>query len=241
MKILLLTQGSQGLVALRELFANKIRPSQISVYLCNTNGNMPLIEYLNYYKTKYLIFHNSNDFNNYIAHDKEEFDVIISVGWKYILNEGCVLRFKNKLINLHPGLLPKYRGCFSTPWSIINNESYVGYTYHYIEKGIDTGNILIQEKIPIECEDTAHSLNYKIMQRALANIKKVIDLVILKEAGIKQEDNGNYYPNILPHNGIINDEWDSQYKERFIRAMYFPPFTGAIQMINGEEKEFEPR
>src|SRR4051794_19945405 len=61
-------------------------------------------------------------------------------------------------INVHPGLLPEYRGTFPTPWCILNNETEIGVTVHYMNEGIDTGDILVQQRYPILPEETGHEL-----------------------------------------------------------------------------------
>ena len=61
-------------------------------------------------------------------------------------------------VNLHPSLLPKYRGAFSCPWAIINGEKTTGITYHYMNKKFDDGNIILQKSVKITKEETAFSL-----------------------------------------------------------------------------------
>jgi len=127
-------------------------------------------------------------------------------------------------------LLPAYRGCFSTPWSIINEEKYVGYTYHYISENFDEGDVLFQEKIKISDEDTAHSLSYKIFQKGLSNLIKVISLI--GSNGKPQLGPAHYYKNKPPFDGKINPNWTIKEKNNFIKAMYFPPYENSLDLLD---------
>jgi len=64
-------------------------------------------------------------------------------------------------INYHPSLLPKYRGGSAINWAIINGETETGVTIHYIDEGVDTGPILLQEAVDITSDDTAKSVYFK--------------------------------------------------------------------------------
>ena len=70
---------------------------------------------------------------------------------------------KHGTFNLHASLLPQYRGAAPINWAIINNEKETGVTTFLIDEKIDTGNVLLNEKIKIEKEDNAGSLHDKLM------------------------------------------------------------------------------
>src|SRR6185295_1949243 len=67
-------------------------------------------------------------------------------------------------VNVHPGLLPHYRGTFPTPWCILNNETEIGVTLHVMDEGIDTGDILVQRSYPIGPDETGHELYRRSMK-----------------------------------------------------------------------------
>ena len=76
----------------------------------------------------------------------------LPLGWSYgksniFIKEHIINCFDGMKINLHPSLLPYYKGCFSSVWALINNEKETGITYHILTSDVDKGNILIQEKI----------------------------------------------------------------------------------------------
>lgn len=227
MKILLATQGSQGVVALRELFALGYSPDNIIVAICKSGVNDSLVSFLDFNKMKYDLIGSGVEFDELLVNITVEPSVLLSISWKYKFSNAVIKKFRNNAINLHPGLLPEYKGCFSTPWAIINNEDYTGFTYHVITSDFDGGPILIREEIKIENEDTSHSLNYRVMQKALAKLGEVL---VNKYKRCPQPKGGRYYPNKLPFDGVIDSAWDEQMRNRFIRAMYFPPYNPAVEV-----------
>ena len=154
-------------------------------------------------------------------------DFICSIYYRYIIKKPVIESCEGKIFNLHPSLLPKYRGCSSLTWALINGESDVGFTFHYIDEGCDTGNILLQKKIKIEEWDTQESIYMRIMFDSMIYFPKVIEMVIKGNKGKKQIGESSYYKRGCPYNGIIDPLWDHYFIERFIRAMNFPPHPPA--------------
>lgn len=165
-------------------------------------------------------------------------DMIVSIYYRYIIPPAVIHACKYKIFNLHPSMLPKYRGCSSLTWAMINGESVTGFTYHYINEGIDIGHIILQKEIAIEEFDTQLSLYYRVMFEALTHFNDVFSQVWngvpgRPQAGIRDED---YYKRGCPHDGAIDESWDDAAKERFIRAMIYPPLppatTGGQQVFS---------
>lgn len=237
MKILLATQGSQGVVALRELFAIGYSPRDIRVAVCRSGVNEPLVAFLDFNKMELSFIGSSTEFDSWLVDIDVSNSILLSISWKYKFSNFAIKRFGSRAINLHPGLLPEYKGCFSTPWSIINNERYTGFTYHVITSSLDDGPILLREQIEIKDNDTAHSLNYRVMQKALSKLE---DVLSMESSGCVQSDGGRYYSNQLPYGGVIDPTWDVQMRERFIRAMYFPPYDPAMEIKDGSAVKWVP-
>ena len=227
---LVATQGSQGVVALREMFAGNIHPENIHVAICENGSSQPLIEFIKYNTIDYSSHDSGSNFTSWLMNNEQRFDHLLSISWKYLFDNNVISYFDEKSVNFHPGLLPAYRGCFSTPWSIINEEKYVGYTYHYISENFDEGDVLFQEKIKISDEDTAHSLNYKIFQKGLSNLIKVISLI--GSNGKPQLGPAHYYKNKPPFDGKRNPNWTIKEKNNFIKAMYFPPYENSLDLLD---------
>lgn len=81
-------------------------------------------------------------------------DLIVSVNFNQILKHPLIELPPKGCINIHAGLLPKYRGRAPLNWAIINGESCTGVTVHFIDKGVDSGDILLQWQVTIRKEDT---------------------------------------------------------------------------------------
>jgi len=132
-------------------------------------------------------------------------------------------------INIHPSLLPKYKGCFSVPWAIINNEKVTGVTFHELNDKFDEGKILKQYTIDITDDDTAYTLYSKIQSVVIKEYLKTVQGAV--DGTIKSYDQVNssatYYPRRLPFDGYICEEWNLRKIERFIRAMIYPPHAPA--------------
>lgn len=154
-------------------------------------------------------------------------DIICSIYYRYIIKPHIINACNKKIFNLHPALLPHYRGCSSLTWALINGEKEVGYTYHYIDEHCDTGNIIIQKKIPLTTYDTQSTIYNRVMFEAAADFYKAFEKVINNDSGQKQAQGGTYYPRGCPYAGQIDESWSDEKIERFIRAMFFPPYPMA--------------
>lgn len=154
-------------------------------------------------------------------------DIIISIYYRHIIPDEIIRIVNGKIMNLHPSVLPKYRGCSSVTWALINGETEYGFTYHYIDNGIDTGNIILQHKLPIEQWDTQYSLYNKVMFKSMEYFNQAFELLVNGYEGLKQSGAPSYFKRGCPFEGKIDDSWEYDKIERFIRAMYFPPYKGA--------------
>lgn len=196
--------------------------NNIFVYTHKAEKAVPdLIEYCNKVGIKYSLDKISSENMPFLP------DVVCSIYYRYIISEDVINLVNGKIFNLHPSLLPKYRGCSSLTWAMINGEKECGYTYHYIDKGCDTGNIIIQKKIMIEDYDTQLTLYNRVMQKAMEDFEHALECVIRGEEGHPQRGESSYYPRGCPYEGEIRDEMEDFEVERFIRAMIYPPYPFA--------------
>jgi methionyl-tRNA formyltransferase len=155
-------------------------------------------------------------------------DIIASIYYRYIIADDVINMVNGKIFNLHPSLLPRYRGCSSLTWAMVNGESESGFTYHYIDSGIDTGRILVQKKVRIFDFDTQVTLYHRVMFEASNDFLKVFTMVKEGQIGYEQAiGSSEYYHRGAPFNGEIDPSWDLATKERFIRAMVYPPMLPA--------------
>jgi methionyl-tRNA formyltransferase len=143
---------------------------------------------------------------------------------------------KYKAINYHPSLLPRYRGGSAINWAIINGETETGVTIHYIDAGIDTGDIILQERVPIYPEDTVASLYferlYPIGVRMIAETVRMIGEG--KAPRIKQDNSlASYQPVIQEKHAIIDFGRSAQNVHNLIRGSN--PNPGATTYLRGKK------
>ena len=94
---------------------------------------------------------------------KNNIKLIFLAGFMKILSKNFIQQFKNKIINIHPSLLPKYKGLNTHERAIKNREKFSGCTVHFVNEKLDSGKIILQKKIKILKTDTAESLAKKVL------------------------------------------------------------------------------
>lgn len=170
-------------------------------------------------------------------------DTIASIYYRYIVKKNILDIPPKGSFNLHPSLLPEYRGCSSLTWALINGETHAGITYHYMEESVDSGNIILQVPFRIENKETQKSIYEKAMDLGVRHFKDALTLVADGYEGLPQEGEASFYKRGCPHEGIIDPAWDDQKIDRFIRAMIYPPLPPAkVKLRDGsvmEIRDFE--
>ena len=91
-------------------------------------------------------------------------DIICLAGFMKILPENFIQNFHGPIINIHPSLLPKYKGLNTHQRAIDNGDSHAGCTVHHVTKDLDAGEIILQKSIKINYSDTAESLSTKVLE-----------------------------------------------------------------------------
>jgi len=138
------------------------------------------------YNIDYLKFKNINALEAIEKLRKYKCDLFVSMSFNQIFKKQIINLCPYKIINCHAGKLPYYRGRNVLNWALINDEKEFGITVHYVDEGIDTGDIINQKTFPITDEDnykTLLSVSYKqcaemlyevILDIAAGNIKRII-------------------------------------------------------------------
>ena len=90
-------------------------------------------------------------------------NLICLAGFMKILSKDFIKNFKGKILNIHPSLLPKYKGLNTHQRAISNSEKYSGCTVHIVNSRLDSGKIILQKRVRIAKSDTAKSLSKKIL------------------------------------------------------------------------------
>lgn len=165
-------------------------------------------------------------------------DLFVSMSFNQIFKERTINYPPLKTINCHAGKLPYYRGRNILNWALINDEKEFGITVHYVDKGIDTGDIILQRTFPISDEDDYSTL----LNTAYVGCSDVLyDAIKLIQNGsatpIKQntiDPIGMYCGMRGPGDELIN--WNTSSREifNFVRAICAPgPMATAV--LNGQE------
>ena len=164
-------------------------------------------------------------------------EIVFCIGGTQLIPKEVLAIPKLGCLNMHPALLPKYRGRYSTVHAIFNGEKYSGVTLHWMDEGIDSGPVITQERMRIEEDDTAKSLYDKFTRIGGKMFEKFLDLWLSgKEipSSPQDESQATYYPKGLPNNGVLDWSWDGTRIRNFIRAMTFEPFPPAGFSIGGK-------
>ena len=103
--------------------------------------------------------------------------LICLAGFMKILSKDFIKSFKGKILNIHPALLPKYKGLNTHQRAILNGEKYSGCTVHFVNSRLDSGKIILQKKVKINKRDTAKSLRKKILTQEHKLYPKAINKV----------------------------------------------------------------
>ena len=94
---------------------------------------------------------------------KNKIELICLAGFMQILSKHLIKNFNGKILNIHPSLLPKYKGLNTHKRALINKDKYSGCTVHYVTEKLDSGKIIIQKKVKINRKDTPKTLAKKIL------------------------------------------------------------------------------
>jgi len=111
---------------------------------------------------------------------KEKIDILCLAGFMKILSSNFIKKLKIPIINIHPSLLPKYKGLNTHQRAIDNKERFSGCTVHYVSKKLDSGKIISQKKVKILKKDNAASLAKKILQLEHKLFPETLDKICKK-------------------------------------------------------------
>ena len=93
----------------------------------------------------------------------EKINLICLAGFMKILSKSFIKNFKGKILNIHPSLLPKYKGLNTHKRVLLNKEKYTGCTVHFVSPNLDSGKIIMQKKIKVRKKDTPEKLGKRVL------------------------------------------------------------------------------
>tara|TARA_B100000965_G_C19193217_1_gene584069 strand:+ start:41 stop:619 length:579 start_codon:yes stop_codon:yes gene_type:complete len=146
---------------------SKLKKSPIIIkMIISNNSKAKGLRYSKIYKIKKKIF----DFENILSEKKIMYELkkaninlICLAGFMKILSNSFIKNFKGKILNIHPSLLPKYKGLNTHEKAIQNKDRYSGCTVHFVNSKLDSGKIINQKKVRISKFDTPKTLAKKIL------------------------------------------------------------------------------
>jgi len=148
----------------------------------SNNSNAKGLEYAKKYKIKKKIINYKNLTNSeiHILSDlnKENINIICLAGFMKILTANFIKKFKGKIINIHPSLLPKYKGLNTHQRALDNKEKYSGCTVHFVNSKLDAGKIILQKKVKIFKNDTSEKLSKRILKQEHLLYPKAVEKII---------------------------------------------------------------
>ena len=227
-RFIIFCEGYRSLITLKKLLSNNHKPflvilnkrrSDINVLLKNlckkNNINYKSISSINKNKLNFL--------------KEVEIDLFILCGLKEILKKHILNIPKKGVINMHGGLLPKYRGGSPLNWQLINGEKYFGITILFANEGIDTGDILTFKKFKLEDHYTINHITKianKYFPILLIKILNNFNYYLINK--IKQKK-GSYFKQRKPKDGkILFHEMKNKRIINFVNALLPPLFPGAF-------------
>ena len=161
-------------------------------------------------------------------------DVIVIIAYGQIIPARLLPIPQLGWINLHASLLPKYRGAAPINWAIANGETISGLTTMRIDAGMDTGDILLQEKIKIAPDETAPELTKKMSDAGAPLMAETLRGIATGKLTPRPQnhDQATYAPLLKKEDGRI--DWNRPAQEIYNRMRAFDPWPGAYTSFHGQ-------
>ena len=147
---------------------SKTKKSPISIDLIISNNfKAKGLMFGKMFKIKKKVFNFQNKFISersvLLELKNNKIDLICLAGFMKIISKNFIKNFNGKILNIHPSLLPKYKGLNTHQRAINNNEKFSGCTVHYVSAKLDSGKIILQKKVKIKKDENKKSLEKKIL------------------------------------------------------------------------------
>jgi len=156
-----------NLKSLIDFSKKKNSPIKIVLIICN-NKNAKGINYAKKNKINFLIvnYKNKNKAENKILINlkKNKINLICLAGFMKILSKKIINIYKDRILNIHPSLLPKYKGLNTHKRVLKNKEKFTGCTVHLVSSKLDSGKIILQKKIKVLKKDNEYSLAKRVLK-----------------------------------------------------------------------------
>ncbi len=159
----------------------------------------------------------------------ERVELLLNVHSLYVVKKEVVAAPLIGSFNVHPGPLPEYAGLNAPSWAILNGERRHGVTVHWMDAGIDTGEIAYEAPFEIALEETAFTLSAKGVRAAIPLLRQLLEAAAAEPPAIPRRQQravpGRYYGREPPNGGRIDWRATATEVERFVRAADYGPFA----------------
>ncbi len=168
-------EGSNFLNLLKLSFKKEL-DIEIKILITN-NGEAGCIKKAENFNIPYLVLKEKNFISKEIYEreiinklNENQIELVVLAGWMKIITKQFINEFKNRIINIHPSLLPSFKGRKAIQDALIHKVHFTGCSVHFVEEEVDSGKLIIQAVLPISKDDNevslikkVHSLEYEIL------------------------------------------------------------------------------
>ena len=149
---------------------SKLKKSPISINIViSNNAKSKGLNYSKQFRIKKKIYNfkirNLAEKKILLELKRNEIDLICLAGFMKILSKNFIDNFKGKILNIHPSLLPKFKGLNTHERVLKNKENFSGCTVHYVNSKLDSGKVILQKKVKINKNETSKTLRDKILKQ----------------------------------------------------------------------------
>ena len=172
-----------NLKSLIKFSLKKVSPIEVNLIAVSNNVKAKGLKFAKLYKIKKKVY----NYNEKKVSEKRilkdlklnDIKLICLAGFMKILSKDFIRKFKGKILNIHPSLLPKYKGLNTHYRAIQNKEKYSGCTVHLVNSKLDSGKIILQKKVKLSKEETPSSLQKKILKHEHILYPKAISKIFV--------------------------------------------------------------
>lgn len=182
LKIGVLVSGrGTNLQAILEACSKKNFPASVAVVISN-NPNAPALERAKKFGVPSVVVkneaHQEKEILKHLRHHQA--GLVCLAGFMKILSPKFIAAFKNKIMNIHPALLPSFPGLNAQAQALECGVKITGVTVHFVDEGCDTGEIILQSAVAVREDDTVESLKQRILKEEHKIYPKAIELFATK-------------------------------------------------------------
>ena len=171
-----------NLKSLIKFSLKKVSPIEVNLIVSN-NVKAKGLKFAKLYKIKKKVYNYDKKkiSEKRILKDLKSNDIklICLAGFMEILSKNFIRKFRGKILNIHPSLLPKYKGLNTHHRAIQNKEKYSGCTVHLVNSKLDSGKIILQKKVKLSKKETPSSLQKKILKHEHILYPKAISKIFV--------------------------------------------------------------